>query len=346
MKEKKKKKRNKNTFCCILNRQHLLSLLPLHSLFSTSNLTKGDFVDRRSPPSLSLSQSFFMSDYEALKIFSRQPVSLEMVEFLAATTCSVIQVKPITSTTNRQGDVVVTPVKKEAVPLTQFISRLIEYSNVQTPTLMASLVYLNRLRNALPGNAVGIETTRHRIFLASLILSAKSLNDSSPLNKHWTKYTDGLLSNKDVNSAERELIGILKWNLRVDEKELVAALQPFLTRIKKHLQRKQELECNAKAEYYRMSSFYSNNSLASSRSSSKSSIFSASGSNYSLRSSASSSHNLVAEKDALYSSPANTARMPLAARLSTTLNQMRKIDYYKASDDSGCSGGLLPPAVV
>lgn len=275
-----------------------------------------------------------MSDYEALKIFSRQPVSMEMVEFLAATTCSVIQVRPVVSQKSTQGEMVVTPVAKEAVPLTRFISRLIEYLNVQTPTLMAALVYLNRLRNALPGNAVGIETTRHRIFLASLILSAKLLNDSSPLNKHWTKYTDGLLSNKDVNSAERELIGILKWNLRVDEKELVAALQPFLTRIKKDIQRKHELESSAKSEYYRMSSFYSSNLLALSRLLSKNSLFSAS--NYSLKSATSCSS--IPED-------LGPSRMPLSARLSTTLNQMNKNNFYKTSDTSR-QGGLLPSAVV
>lgn len=285
-----------------------------------------------------------MSDYEALKIFSRQPVNREMVEFLAATTCSVIQVKPVASQKHLRGLVVVTPVTKEAVPLTTFIYKLIEYSNVQTPTLMAALVYLNRLRKALPGNAVGIETTRHRIFLASLILSAKSLNDSSPLNKHWTKYTDGLLTNQDVNSAERELIGILKWNLTVDQDELVAALQPFLSKIKKQLQKKHELESNSKSEYYRMSSFYSSNSLASTRSSSKSSIFSAS--NYSLKSAASSSQNLAAESELAYISSVGSSRMPLSTRLSTALNQMNKNNFYKTTDSSLNSAPLLPSAVV
>ena len=36
-----------------------------------------------------------MSDKEALKIFSRQPVSQDMVNFLVATTNSIIQVKPL-----------------------------------------------------------------------------------------------------------------------------------------------------------------------------------------------------------------------------------------------------------
>lgn len=250
-----------------------------------------------------------MSDKEALKVFSRQPVTSEMVDFLASTTASVIQVKNKQAVSSQVGSLVVTPVT--CVPLAKFIHRLIEYSNVQTPTLMASLVYLNRLRNVLPGNAVGMETTRHRIFLAALILSAKSLNDSSPLNKHWTKYTDGLMTNTDVNSAERELIGLLKWNLAVREDELVAVLQPFLVPIKKSIQDRLHSELVAKLEYYRLSSFQSTNSLAS-RSSSKYSVFS--NSSYLLKSAASSRSDL-----SLYSEH----RMPLGERSMSSLNNSK-----------------------
>lgn len=249
-----------------------------------------------------------MSDREALKHFSRLAVSPEMVEFLASTTASVIQVKPkVLPPSSKVGSLVVTPVT--CVPLTKFIHRLIEYLNVQTPTLMASLVYLNRLRNVLPGNAVGMETTRHRIFLAALILSAKLLNDSSPLNKHWTKYTDGLMTNTEVNSAERELIGLLRWNLSVSEEELVAVLQPFLAPIKRSIRKRLESEAVAKLEYYRMSSFHSSTSLAS-RSSSKLSIFSNSNSSYSLKS-ASSYHDLCEHSE---------PRKPLGERSLSLLN--------------------------
>lgn len=200
-----------------------------------------------------------MSDREALKVFSRQPVSTEMVNFLVATTSLVIQVKQTS-----QSPCAVVPTNSLELHVRQvslsvllytFIKRLVRYSNVQTPTLMATLVYLNKLRNILPANAVGIETTRHRIFLASLILSAKSLNDSSPLNKHWTKYTDGLLLLAEVNMAERELIGLLKWDVLVKEDELVVALQPFLKSIKVSLAKKVEAEASQKASLYRMSQY-------------------------------------------------------------------------------------------
>lgn len=183
-----------------------------------------------------------------LKIFAKQPITSEMIEFLVATTNLVIQVK--TQKFSAMGDLYIT---KLTVLLTKFIKRLIAYSNVQTPTLMATLIYLNKLRNLLPANAVGMETTRHRIFLAALILLAKTLNDSLPLNKHWTSYTDGLLLLLEVNMAERELIALLKWDICIKEDELRVALQPFLQQISHQLRRKTAAEQEKKAQFYRLS---------------------------------------------------------------------------------------------
>lgn len=173
-----------------------------------------------------------MSDKEALKIFSRQPVSQDMVNFLVATTNSIIQVKPLKRNQHHRklsstSSTIISPYS-HSISLTNFIKNVINYSNVQTPTLMATIVYLNKLRNLLPANAIGMETTRHRIFLSALIVAAKSLNDSSPLNKHWTKYTDGLLTLEEVNLAERELLNILNWKTNITKEELIISLYPFL----------------------------------------------------------------------------------------------------------------------
>lgn len=246
---------------------------------------------------------FAMSDAEALKAFSRLYVSNDMLDVLVATTNSVIQIKP---------SVDANPANR--VPLRRFISRLIEHSNVQTPTLMTTLVYLNRLRGILPGNAVGMDTTRHRIFLASLILSAKTLNDSSPLNRHWTKYTDGLLTNPEINLAERELISLLRWNLNVHQSELVAVLHPFLVKIKHDLRLKEDAENRKKSEYYRMSAFHSNNSLSST----KSSIF--------------SSSNTLGSSSSYYNLAEQTPRMPLGDKSTASVNSHDHIKPRMAAD--------------
>ncbi|CAK7895736.1 PHO85 cyclin-2 [[Candida] anglica] len=269
-----------------------------------------------------------MSDREVLKLFSRQPVSQEMVAFLVSTTNSIIQVKSTLKTTSAtNGSGTTWSVTPKVTSLTKFINNLIQYSNVQTPTLMASLIYLNKLRNHLPANAVGMETTRHRIFLAALILSAKTLNDSSPLNKHWTKYTDGLLSLEDVNMAERELIGLLKWDITVKQEDLLIVLQPFLTNIQQSLARKQQVESAKKSDYYRLSNTLSNrfrvgssNSLASS-----SSTASLASSNLSLRS-AGSNYSLseVEEEQSYQTSGSHSKRHPLASRSASSLNRQNE----------------------
>lgn len=288
-----------------------------------------------------------MSDREALRIFSRQPVSEEMISFLASTANSVIQVKtPKPQKMSMYGDsLLINPVDKKHVPLTVFIKKLIKYSNVQTPTLMASLIYLNKLRNILPANAVGMETTRHRIFLGALILSAKSLNDSSPMNKHWTKYTDGLLSIEEVNMAEREMIGLLKWDINIKEDELVMVLEPFLSSIKAMIHRKNQDECNAKINYYRLSNTYR---CTGSRSNSSTSISSFK-SNLSLNSSQSSlslhsnssSNNLssLSEQDECMLK-SKLERIPLSGKSLNTLNIPSEREKQKSVCNNYTQSGI------
>ncbi|CAO3565850.1 unnamed protein product [Mortierella alpina] len=74
---------------------------------------------------------------------------------------------------------------------------------------------------------MGMPCTCHRVFLASLIVAAKYLNDQSPKNKHWSAHST-VFSVGEVNLMEKQLLSLLDFDLRITEADLASSLQDFL----------------------------------------------------------------------------------------------------------------------
>lgn len=69
--------------------------------------------------------------------------------------------------------------------------------------------------------------TCHRVFLATLIVAAKYLNDQSPKNKHWSAHSS-VFSVGEVNLMEKQLLSLLDFDLRITEADLASSLQEFM----------------------------------------------------------------------------------------------------------------------
>jgi G1/S-specific cyclin PLC1 len=180
----------------------------------------------------------------ALDHFIQLPVSHDMISYLAQQAQQVIRCEPsinknLPPTPPASPPQHAASIREPALPsVEEFITSIVERSHVQTATLMTSLVYLSRLRSRLPPVAKGMRCTVHRIFLASLILAAKNLNDSSPKNKHWARYSavrgyeNFGFSITEVNLMEKQLLFLLDWDLRINTEDLNYHLEPFLAPIR------------------------------------------------------------------------------------------------------------------
>ncbi|KAG8715207.1 hypothetical protein FRC08_010870 [Ceratobasidium sp. 394] len=117
--------------------------------------------------------------------------------------------------------------------LEKFLDDLIGFSKVQVPTLLCTLIYLDRIQPRIPplsrdaSSKTRMPDTRHRVLLATIICAAKYLNDSSPKNKHWAAYTSSLFRCEEVNLMEQQLLCLLNWDLRFTEEDCVRTFSMF-----------------------------------------------------------------------------------------------------------------------
>ncbi|KAF9024489.1 hypothetical protein BDZ89DRAFT_989230, partial [Hymenopellis radicata] len=115
--------------------------------------------------------------------------------------------------------------------LSHFIIQIVNTTNISTATLLSCLIYFDRIRAKMNGLQHATSSAMHRIFLATIIVTAKYLNDSAPKNSHWATFVESTHRWKvaEINTMERELLRLLDFDMRFSEEEACLHFAPFMT---------------------------------------------------------------------------------------------------------------------
>ena len=114
-----------------------------------------------------------------------------------------------------EGSCKPSPASAQIPSLHSFISGVVKRTPVNAFTLAVAMIYIGRFKAHLSPASVGSHDTRHRLFMVSLMLASKFLNDQSLTNKAWAK-ASGLFSLSEISMMEMDFLTVLRFDLFVD----------------------------------------------------------------------------------------------------------------------------------
>ncbi|ORX77610.1 hypothetical protein K493DRAFT_363256 [Basidiobolus meristosporus CBS 931.73] len=110
-------------------------------------------------------------------------------------------------------------------PLSDFIRETVCGAKLSVEILLATLVYFERFKKALPSGSVGEYGACHRIFLAGILIASKFLDDKPLTTAKLVQVVGNRWSSKEINRMERAFLNFLQFDLWVDSEEIHAFLQ-------------------------------------------------------------------------------------------------------------------------
>lgn len=99
----------------------------------------------------------------------------------------------------------------------QFVSSVIEYTQLLPVAVSVSLLYILRLKQLSPKAIVGNPNSEYRVFTVGLMMANKFLDDNTYTNKTWAQVTKLPLA--EVSTMEIEFLSNLGYNLRIAPQE-------------------------------------------------------------------------------------------------------------------------------
>lgn len=108
--------------------------------------------------------------------------------------------------------------------LIPFIQLITDKCHIQPTLMVIALMYVQRFRKALPAGYKAEPEAAHRIFVASLLVASKFMEDRCLSTKKVVHATGDVWSIKEITRMELAFLHFLHWDLYVSQEEMTQFL--------------------------------------------------------------------------------------------------------------------------
>ena len=115
-----------------------------------------------------------------------------------------------------QSKMIFSSKKIPKISISEYIQRIIEYTEIENSSLIMSLIYLDRIWKK---DIMITELNIHRFLLMSLIISIKINEDIIYDNNYYSKVAG--ISIKEFNQLESEFLKLINFKLYISEEEFL-----------------------------------------------------------------------------------------------------------------------------
>ncbi|KAL4212048.1 hypothetical protein AB4K20DRAFT_1890198 [Rhizopus microsporus] len=165
---------------------------------------------------------------KGIEDMNRQPITKSLLFYVANQALSAIpQCQVALNDDNTAEKSKFYKIYDELPSLPDFVDLVVKRAKTTPGTLLGTLVLLDNTSKMLPSTARGRPCSPYRVFLASLILASKFLNDVCPKNLSWARYARYFCLT-DINLMEKQLLILLQYKTFMKLNDIIQAYNGFL----------------------------------------------------------------------------------------------------------------------
>ncbi|KAH8556749.1 hypothetical protein BGW37DRAFT_473948 [Umbelopsis sp. PMI_123] len=161
----------------------------------------------------------------ATAIAQHHTITPDFIDFTTSSFDAILHPNQIADPLQEQQTHVKGKLRADHLPhLLPFVRLITEKCNISSLVIVIALIYVKRFRATLPTGYKTESNTAHRIFVSSILVASKYIDDDPVTIGQIVHASGDVWSRKETARMELAFMKFLRWNLFVSEQEITSFL--------------------------------------------------------------------------------------------------------------------------